>query len=124
MCLFEDQPIHSWIALTIQSISLSPKYQPIPYHHTPQTPENKPTSVTTIISFATPEAVKALFGSALKETVEVSFWRKRNFQKSYKADSGEASFLRVGEPSIRVRILGGGAAIALRALFTTPSHLI
>lgn len=49
-----------------------------------QTPENKPTSVTTIIRFGTSEAVQALFGAVLKEKVAVSLWRKRNFSKAWK----------------------------------------
>ena len=85
-----------------------PTNQPsCPSHPNRQTPENKPTSVTTIISFATPDAVKALFGGALKEAVDISLWRKRTFQKSYKSDSGKATFKRVGESSSWV----AGAAV-------------
>lgn len=53
-------------------------------HRNNQTPANKPTSVTTIIRFENTAAIKALFGTALKDDFEVSLWRKRSFQKAWK----------------------------------------
>jgi hypothetical protein len=55
-----------------------------PHTTSNQTPENKPTSVTTIIRFDKPEVVRALFGGALKDEVIITLYRKRSFQKSMK----------------------------------------
>lgn len=60
------------------------------------TPENKPTSVITILDFGDYEDVNTFFtdvgGMAIPETgYEVQKWRQRNFQKSYKSGDRDSS---------------------------------
>lgn len=63
------------------------------------TPDNKPTSVITIIQFGSASSVQAFFkeaGCVLPDTgYEVQLWRQRSFQKSYKEGDRDSDLLEM-----------------------------